>query len=125
MKAKPDMVARSLGTSSPHKEKEKMKSKKRQRKHEATETTLFSSPVCCTGVMVNAVAEIIANSESTQIVKLAPGPSTEQPGTSAGCESEIKQDPPPGPSPSMPSASAEFEPEPVNSFPDPSSSPSI
>ncbi|PFX32850.1 hypothetical protein AWC38_SpisGene2317 [Stylophora pistillata] len=61
-KAKPDMAARPLGTSSPQKEKEKMKPKKPLMKHESTETTLFNCPVCCTGAMVNAVANIIVNS---------------------------------------------------------------
>lgn len=93
--AKPDVTVRPLGTSEVHKEEKKIEPKKKmdlecRAKCETTGISTFKKPMRCTGAMVNAAANTISNSESTEIVQSAQDPSAGHSSTSAGCGTETE-----------------------------------
>ena len=93
--AKPDVTVRLLGTSEVHKEEKKIKPKNKidlecREKCETTGISRFKNPMRCTGAVVNAVANTISNSDSTEIVQSAPDPSAGHSSTSAGCGTETE-----------------------------------
>ena len=122
--AKPDVTVRPLGTSEVHKEEKKIKPKKKidlecREKCETTGISTFKNPMRCTGAVVNAAANTISNSDSTEIVQSAPDLSAGHSSTSAGCgtETEISV---PDPSLPQPNTSAGCGTETETSVPDPS-----
>ena len=122
--AKPDVTVRPLDTSEVHKEEKKIEPKKKidlecREKSETTGISTFENPMRCTGAMVNAAANTISNSESTEIVQSAPDPSAGHSSTSAGCTTETETSTP-GPSLPQPNTSAGCGTETETSVLDPS-----